>query len=167
MNNKVCIYIGDDLGRYAFGKGHPFRPKRIDVFWNEIINQRLDKKVSICTPVIANQAEIETFHTHEYVERVKVQSISGKGFLDYGDIPAFKGVYEAAAYTAGSCLDAVSKIMSGMCNKVFIPIAGFHHARRDYAGGFCVFNDCGIVIEILKSKYGIKRILYIVLNLRA
>jgi acetoin utilization protein AcuC len=27
--------------------------------------------------------------------------------------------------------------------------------------GFCVFNDCGVVIEALRSEYGVKRVAYV------
>ena len=32
---------------------------------------------------------------------------------------------------------------------------------RDRAAGFCVFNDCGIAAEYLRSNYGLKRIAYV------
>ena len=32
--------------------------------------------------------------------------------------------------------------MHGDIKRAFVPIAGLHHAMRDRAGGFCVFNDC-------------------------
>ena len=51
--------------------------------------------------------------------------------------------------------------MSGECRRTFLPIGGLHHARRDRAAGFCVFNDVGVVIETLRSKYGIARIAYV------
>ena len=38
---------------------------------------------------------------------------------------------------------------------------GLHHAGRGHAAGFCVFNDLGVVIETLRSRYGVKRIAYI------
>jgi acetoin utilization protein AcuC len=44
---------------------------------------------------------------------------------------------------------------------VLLPIAGLHHARRDSAAGFCVFNDPGVIIETLREQYGIKRIAYV------
>ncbi len=31
---------------------------------------------------------------------------------------------------------------------------GLHHAARDRAAGFCVFNDCGVAIELLRSATG-------------
>jgi acetoin utilization protein AcuC len=46
----VSIYFGEALGRYGFGKGHPFGPDRIQAFWQETVKQGLDKRVNIATP---------------------------------------------------------------------------------------------------------------------
>jgi acetoin utilization protein AcuC len=43
----------------------------------------------------------------------------------------------------------------------FIPIGGLHHATRDSAAGFCVFNDLGVVIESLRAVYGVRRVAYV------
>lgn len=159
--DTVSVYIGAELARYGFGHGHPFGPDRQDVFWSEAQRIGLDQRVNVRTPVRATQAEIEYFHAHEYVERVKAQSETGLGFLDYGDTPAFAGIYEAAATVVGSALDAARSIMRGECRRAFVPIAGLHHARRDTAAGFCVFNDCGVVIEALRAEFGLTRIAYV------
>ena len=34
-------------------------------------------------------------------------------------------------------------------------------ARRDSAAGFCVFNDCGVAIETLRSVHGLRRVAYV------
>jgi acetoin utilization protein AcuC len=41
-----------------------------------------------------------------------------------------------------------------------VPIAGLHHAARDTAAGFCIFNDCGVLIEKLRRE-GIARVAYV------
>ena len=51
--------------------------------------------------------------------------------------------------------------MAGTARRAFIPIAGLHHAAREHAAGFCVFNDCGVAIEMLRRKHGLKRIAYV------
>ena len=51
--------------------------------------------------------------------------------------------------------------MCGAATRSFSPIAGLHHAGREHAAGFCVFNDCGIAIEYLRQKHGLKRIAYV------
>ncbi|MGA7801037.1 MAG: acetoin utilization protein AcuC [Gammaproteobacteria bacterium] len=160
-NSAVCVYLGEALGRYGFGHGHPFGPDRMGVFWKRAVELGLDKQVCVCEPVQADQGAIERFHTNAYVERVKRQSLTGEGFLDDGDTPAFPGVFEAAATVVGSTLDGVNRIMDGRCRRVFVPIAGLHHARRDGAAGFCVFNDCGVAIETLRSQFGIHRVAYV------
>jgi acetoin utilization protein AcuC len=95
------------------------------------------------------------------MERLRGASALGEGYLDCGDTPAFKGIFEAAAFVVGTTLDACRRLMSGACARVFIPIAGLHHARRDRAAGFCALNDCGVAIEYLEREHGLTRIAYV------
>jgi acetoin utilization protein AcuC len=161
MSTGTCVYIGDELARYGFGQGHPFGPDRLDAFWKQAQAAGLDARVTRCAPVAADRDSLERFHTREYVDRVIRQSETGTGYLDLGDTPAFLGVYEAACYVVGSVLDAVKRLQADECRHAFVPIAGLHHARRDSAAGFCVFNDCGIAIETLRQVYGLRRIAYV------
>ena len=160
-NSPLQLYLGEGLARYGFGKGHPFGPDRMDAFWKEAVRRGLDRSVCIAGPVEAAEELIHRFHTSAYIERVKILSKTGEGFLDYGDTPAYKGVYEAAATVVGSGLAAVESVMHSERPRCFIPIAGLHHARRDMAAGFCVFNDAGVLIEALRMLYGVKRIAYV------
>jgi len=156
-----CIYLGEALARYAFGPEHPFGPRRYGAFVEALKAQGLERRLCLQSPRQASQAQLEWFHAHDYVERVKQQSLTGEGLLDAGDTPAFPGMYEAAATVVGSVLDAAARIMAGECRHAFVPIAGLHHARRGGAAGFCVFNDCGVVIEALRREHGIQRIAYV------
>ena len=157
----ASVYFGDALGRYGFGEGHPFGPDRISAFWRETLKQGLDKRVDVAVPAQCDENDLLRFHTPEYVEKVKTLSGSGHGFLDYGDTPAFKGVYEAAACVVGSDLAGLERMMNGDERRIFVPIAGLHHARRDTAAGFCVFNDAGVLIETLRQRFGVKRVAYV------
>ncbi|MEN8205770.1 MAG: acetoin utilization protein AcuC [Pseudomonadota bacterium] len=161
MPAPLCIYIGDDLARYGFGEGHPFGPDRLGAFWQHACAAGLEQRVQQCTPVPAGRAVIERFHTEAYVERVIRLSATGDGYLDGGDTPAFQGIYESACYVVGSVLDAIERILGDECQQAFVPIAGLHHARRDGAAGFCVFNDCGVAIETLRAQHGVQRIAYV------
>lgn len=161
MDSKVTVYTGEALGAYAFGHGHPFGPARQGAFVEEFRRRGLDHKALLGAPAHARQEQIEWFHTRPYVERVKAQSLTGRGFLDQGDTPAFPGVYEAAASVVGTTLAALEGVMTGASRRAFVPIAGLHHARRDAAAGFCVFNDCGVAIEALRREYGVRRVAYV------
>ena len=159
--SPVQVYLGETLACYGFGEGHPFGPDRMDAFWEEAVRRGLDRRVAIADPAQAAEELIHRFHTTAYIERVKELSKTGEGYLDYGDTPAFKGVYEAAATVVGSGLAAVESVMCGGTPRCFIPIAGLHHARRDMAAGFCAFNDAGVLIEVLRLLYNVKRIAYV------
>jgi len=157
----VALYVGDALGRYGFPAGHPFGPDRQKAFWSETTSRGLDRKVALRDPVLALPEELERFCDPAFVDFVRRTSERGEGFFDYGDTPAFPGAYEAVAHVAGSALAGLKEIMEGRVRRSFQPIGGLHHARRDAAAGFCIFNDTGVVIETLRAGYGVKRIAYI------
>jgi len=158
---SLRLYYGEALAHYGFGAGHPFGPDRLGAFWHECTARGLPQRAVVTAPVQASAAEIERFHDPAYVAQVREQSKTGGGFLDDGDTPAFPGVFEAAATVVGSTLDAVSRVVCAEATRAFVPIAGLHHARRDRAAGFCVFNDIGCAIEALRAKHGIRRVAYV------
>jgi len=160
-SNAIGIYIGDELSRYGFGHGHPFGPDRFGVFRDAFESSGLGKKTRVLTPVQAQAEDLLRFHTRDYVELVRSLSLSGEGFLDAGDTPAFPGIYEAALWVVGSVLDAAARIVAGDLTRALVPIAGLHHARAGSASGFCVFNDCAIAIETLRRVHGMHRIAYV------
>ncbi len=159
--NSVGLYLGEEFRRYSFGDGHPFGPDRYDRFCEAARHRGLLEQVCILKPVLCEPHDLLRFHHEDHVDFVKLASVHGTGFLDSGDTPAFVGIYDAARYVAGSCLDAVQRILDGELSRVFIPIAGLHHASRDQAAGFCAISDIGVAIETLRECYGIRRILYV------
>ena len=157
----TCVYGGAGLAAYGFPDGHPFGPDRFDAFWREFLKRGLDRNVRVREAVPCSRGELLRFHSAAYVDRVETQSRTGEGYLDYGDTPAYVGVYDDSRMVVGTVLDAAQKIVDGECARAFVPIAGLHHARRDGAAGFCVFNDIGVLIEWLRAERGLGRIAYV------
>ena len=160
MRHDVVLYQGEALGRYGFGGGHPFGPDRLSAFLTELARQGLDRTVKAAASVAATDEALSWFHDAAYVRRVRLQSLSGGGFLDQGDTPAVPGIFDAASHVVGSVVAGAALLLRGEASRVFVPIAGLHHARRTSAGGFCVFNDIGVLIEALKRQ-GLTRIAYV------
>jgi acetoin utilization protein AcuC len=158
---NLGVVVSERLARYGFGAGHPFGPDRHAAFVREFESRGLHRRVQMLDVRDASYDELLSFHTAAYVDLVRERSVSGQGFLDGGDTPAFRGIYEAAVTVVGASLNASAAIMSGQCRRAFVPIAGLHHAGRDHAAGFCVFNDCGVVIEQLRKSSGLQRIAYV------
>lgn len=157
----VAVVAGGRLARYGFPGGHPFGPDRQAAFLQELHARGLDRRVRLIEPREAGYEELLAFHTPAHVELVRERSATGQGMLDGGDTPAFRGMYEAAATVVGATLRACEAVMDGTVRRAFVPIAGLHHAGRDHAAGFCIFNDCGVAIEWLRSRHALARIGYV------
>lgn len=162
---KTAVFFGEELARYSFGKSHPFNSNRIFAFWSKFKTLNLDKDDQIQIKKAENAQEeiLLEFHFKDYVNLVKKASMHGTGYLDLGDTPAFRGVFEASSDVVGTSLRALDIVMDktdGILHG-FNPIGGLHHARRGSAGGFCVFNDIGILGMIARKKYGINKIAYV------
>ncbi len=158
--SSVCVYLGEALARYGFGERHPFGNDRMYAFQREFERRGLGERTRILQPVRGSREQLALFHDEKYLDFLETRSREGLGFLDGGDTPAFRGVWEASLTVSGSVCDAADRLLEGKCRHAFVPIAGLHHARRNGAAGFCAINDCGIVIEHLKRQ-GVGRIAYV------
>jgi acetoin utilization protein AcuC len=160
-HRDVCLYADGALARYGFPDGHPLGVDRQGAFLEEVRRNGLAAKVRTCESHLATREEITRFHSQDYVHKVMHAEQNGLKFLDDGDTPVFPGVFEASSRVVGAALDGLARIMHGECSRSFQPIGGLHHAGRDHAAGFCVFNDLGVVIETLRSHYDIRRVAYV------
>jgi acetoin utilization protein AcuC len=159
--SRTVLVHGDAIARYGFGEGHPFGPDRHAVFMREAQAEGLVDRAISLSPRMATQEELEWFHTAAFIALIRERSSTGQGYLDAGDTPAWKGVFEAASSVVGAALVAAEALMSGTARRAFVPIAGLHHASRSHAAGFCVFNDAGVVAEMLRRRHGLRRVAYV------
>jgi acetoin utilization protein AcuC len=163
---QTAVFYGEALARYGFGGSHPLGTDRLDAFWSRLQAENIGNVVTE-EPVLGSDEDALSFHDKEYVDLVRMSSRHGGVLLDRGDTPAFKGVFEASLYVVGSTLASLDYVIAGRgssgakVDHAFNPIGGLHHARRDIAGGFCVFNDIAVTILAARKKYGLKRIAYV------
>lgn len=156
------LYVGDSLARYGFPAGHPLGLDRQGAFFRETRARGLDARVRIMNPDrAATEVELTRFHRPEFIDKVRHAERDALKFLDQGDTPVFPGVFEASALVVGAALDGLQRVMAGELTRTFQPIGGLHHAGRDHAAGFCVFNDIGVVIETLRRMHDVTRIGYV------
>ncbi|MCS7139245.1 MAG: acetoin utilization protein AcuC [Candidatus Nezhaarchaeota archaeon] len=155
------IVYDDIYLRYDFGRGHPLNPNRLKLFFNLIKHYGLLDKIRWVRPTMASEDKLKLIHTQDYIEKVKRLSERGYGMLDFGDTPAFKGMFEVSSYIVGGTLNAVDLVMRGECSHAFNPGGGHHHAASDRGAGFCVFNDIAIAAKYLIEKWRVERIMII------
>lgn len=163
LTQTVGIIYSEAFQKYDFGPTHPLKPTRLKLTFElmKAVNLLSSSNVKVSEPREAGREELLLFHEEEYLDLVKRMSESGIGYLDMGDTPAFRGCYEASALGAGASLEAVDLVMCGRVTHAMNIAGGLHHAHRNRASGFCIFNDPAISIAYLKQRYGIKRVLYL------
>ncbi|MCW5620363.1 MAG: hypothetical protein KIS79_04570 [Burkholderiales bacterium] len=161
VSRKLHLFADEALGRYGFPAGHPLGIDRQGAFLAELAAQDLERQVVRSASRVATRAELERFHTSEYVNKVLNAERQGLELLDDGDTPVFPGVFEAGASVVGAALEGLAQVMRGACRGTMQPIGGLHHARREHAAGFCVFNDLGVLIETLRLEHDIRRVAYV------
>jgi acetoin utilization protein AcuC len=163
LAGRTGLVWDDGFVNYDLGPYHPLRPIRVKLTYDLIRSKKILDNDSIETVQArpATKDEILLFHEDGYVKLVEQYSKRGSGLLDAGDTPAFKGCYEATSLVAGASLVATDSVMSGRLSHAFNPSGGLHHAHPERASGFCIFNDPAIVIAYLKTKYNVKRLLYL------
>jgi len=157
---RLGVYGGAALAAYGFGSSHPFGVDRHDTFWHACERLGLAPRARRLAPVRADRALLALFHDPAYLDFVAERCRIGGGFLDAGDTPAQPGLDAAAAVVVGTTVDACRRALDGELDRAFVPIAGLHHGARAAAAGFCVYDDCGVAIEWLRTQ-GLKRVAYV------
>jgi len=131
--------------------------RRVRVFMKMYRETGLSNVYSIIFPKSCSLEELLLAHSKSYLDYVKKMGEKGEGFLDYGDTPAYKNVFEKARIACGGTLTLARMIEGNKLKIGFNPQGGFHHAKRNVASGFCVFNDIAIAAKFLRGK-GFQRI---------
>lgn len=143
---------------YSFGGRHPFSPLRVDMTLDLL--RELGHEVHPIAPLPATREEILDVHADYYVRRVEALS-AGEDVpdrreygLDTPDTPVFAGMDAAARWHVGGTLAGARRICEEGDRRVLQLGVGLHHARSNFASGFCVYNDLAIAIRAL-ARHGL------------
>jgi acetoin utilization protein AcuC len=75
------------------------------------------------------------------------------------ETPVSPTILEAALLIAGGAIECGKAIYEGRAERAISIGGGYHHAGRNYGGGFCIFNDIAVLVEHLRANYSVKRFL--------
>jgi acetoin utilization protein AcuC len=159
MTGKSSFIYSDEFLNYQFGPNHPFKPIRCKMTLELLKKLNIfDDKARIIIPQRASNEDLRLVHTQEYIDFVRRECEEGYGFLDSGDTPSTKGLFEAACAVVGGSILGAKRVADGEDSHAFNVGGGLHHAKPDAAAGFCVFNDIAIAARWLQKNKGIHRI---------
>ncbi|WP_027883405.1 acetoin utilization protein AcuC [Meiothermus rufus] len=153
---SVPVIYSPQYKRYNFGPQHPFSPVRLEMLLDLL--EHLGYPLPFVEPHPATREEVRSVHLESFVRRVEA---AGRGehapdFDHYGlgtaDTPIFPGMDEAARWLVGGTLTAARMVASGQAREVLQLGGGLHHAQKDLASGFCVYNDLSVAIRHLTQQ---------------
>ena len=143
----INIFFSDEYKNHDTGN-HPESIKRIDVV-NNLIKEKYSNH-NLIEPSIADKKLISLVHDSEYVNYI-FDSIPASGFNYYDpDTIASPNSLKSYLLAVGGSVDAVKKIIDDN-NKKNVYFCAHrppgHHAEKNKAMGFGVFNNVAISAE--------------------
>ena len=172
MVDKVGLIYTEEFQKYSFGKAHPLRPLRLKLTYSLLEKLHLieNERLKTIEPRMATLDELNRTHSLKYIQTVKKLSENPKDNtipsmtygLGSGDNPIFEGMYNASALICGGSIIAAETVWNeDEFKAVFNPAGGLHHALKEKASGFCIFNDIAVAINHLKTLDKTIRIAYL------
>lgn len=143
---------------HNYGAGHIEGPERLEAIY-EMIEGGLPFPLTPLEPRPALRHEVEYVHSPDYVTLIERTAGRRQVMLD-ADTSLTAKSYETALLAAGATMNAADAVLDGRVENgfVFVRPPG-HHAERERAMGFCVFNNIAIAAEHLLRRRGLSRIL--------
>ena len=155
---KTGLITSDTYQNHNTGDGHPEKIDRVTVVIDNF--KKLDNKKLIWKKPnkFENSYLIKT-HTSNYIDQVN-KSFPKKGynFLD-GDTVISPGSKDASKDAVGSIITAIDGVQNKEFKNAFCAVRPpGHHAEKEKAMGFCIFNNVAVGANYLIEKYKYNKI---------
>ena len=155
---KTALITSDTYKNHNTGDGHPEKIDRVTAVIDNF--KKLDNKNLIWKkPSKFEKSILIKTHSSEYIDQV-YQSFPQNGFkfLD-GDTVVSPGSKEATMDAVGSIIAAIDGIEEKQFKNAFCAVRPpGHHAEKEKAMGFCIYNNVAVGANYLIEKYGYKKI---------
>ena len=154
---KTAIVTTDTYLNHNTGQGHPENADRVSVVIDNL--KKKNKNFIWKKPKKFDSKYLKITHNSNYVNAVE-KSFPKKGlyFLD-GDTIISPGSKDASADAVGSIITAIDGVQNKEFKNAFCAVRPpGHHAEKDKAMGFCIYNNVAVGAHYLIEKYKIKKI---------
>ena len=155
---KTGLITSDTYREHNTGPGHPEQIARVTSII-ENFKKFNNKNLIWKKPSSVLDEIIKETHNSSYVDTVK-NSFPKKGFssLD-GDTIISPGSKKASLDAVGSIISAIDGVQNKEFKNAFCSVRPpGHHAEKDKAMGFCIYNNVAIGANYLIKKYNYKKI---------
>ena len=161
MSSSTGVVCHDVYKQHLAGLPHVESPQRLQVIYEMLNATDMAGRFVDISPRPATHDELAWVHSHSHIERVA--GTDGKSHVSLDpDTQTTPLSYQAAKLAAGGLFSLVDKIFDGTVRNGFALVRPpGHHAERDRAMGFCLFNNVALGARYAMNTYGVKRILIV------
>ena len=155
---KTGLITSDTYQNHNTGEGHPEKIDRVTAVIENF--KRLDNRNLVWKkPSSFEQSILIKTHTKDYIKQVNLSfPQSGLKFLD-GDTVVSPGSKVATKDAVGSIISAIDGVEKKEFKNAFCCVRPpGHHAEKEKAMGFCIFNNVAVGANYLIEKYKYKKI---------
>lgn len=154
----TCIFKSNSSIKHDTGPGHPECPERIPAILTGL--KKIQSQKLIWREIGSfDEKYIELTHSKKYLEKIN-QSFPKEDlvFLD-GDTIVSKGSKKAAYDAVGAIINAIDAVMNQEFDNAFCVVRPpGHHAEKEHAMGFCIFNNIAVGATYLLEKYKLDKV---------
>jgi acetoin utilization deacetylase AcuC-like enzyme len=144
------------------GVGHPESPARIARIREVLKARRLDSRCLPSPLAIATDDMLLRVHEAAHIRRVEEACAAGERLIDSMDTAIGPESARVARLAAGSVASMAADVAaSRLDGGLAIGRPPGHHAERDLAMGFCLFNTVAVAAAALRAEAGIDRVLIV------
>jgi acetoin utilization protein AcuC len=156
---RVGITYHEKFSQYDLGANHPFKGDRFKNVMSLFKEQGLLllPNVTLLKPEPATLEDLLRVHDREYLDLILRLAEANRPY-DM-ETPVSIQILEGARLLVGGAIKAGKAIYEAKADRAVALGGGYHHAGRNYGGGFCLFNDVAVLTEFLREVYAVKRIL--------
>lgn len=148
-----------DCLNHDAGPLHPDQPERLSAIENQLIMSGLEFVIRYYDAPLVERAQLERVHDGDYIDRVYAIAPATDPIDIDGDTVMSAGTLRAAERAAGAGVMAVDLVMSGEASSAFCGVRPpGHHAERNKAMGFCLFDNIAVAAAHALEAHGLKRI---------
>ena len=139
-------------------KSHPENSGRLEAIQEKIKPSKIYSHLLFPDPRRATNDELSENHNFDHIDHVRNSCLNGVQSLD-GDTVICPDSWDASLLSAGAGLTAVDQIISGELDNAFAAVRPpGHHAEKDRAMGFCLFNNVAIAARYAIKKHKLNKI---------
>ena len=150
---KTGLITSDTYQNHNTGDGHPEKIDRVTAVIDNF--KKIDNKELVWKkPAKFDQSFLINTHSTEYIDMVsKSFPDNGLAFLD-GDTVVSPGSKEATKDAVGSIITAIDGVENKEFKNAFCAVRPpGHHAEKNKAMGFCIYNNVAVGANYLIEKY--------------